>query len=394
MSRNKTTMLIAGLPLERGKPEHIEHNDQTAVTNFDIKTGIVIDVHTPQETLVRIHELMHARFSSVKRQLRQYKNIRNDVRNIVEDCRIHLKAWPWRTCNGTPQSIVKDCLLFLQNETAKANVMKMRGELFPEFAIRLRAAAVRTGIYRTWPTSEMHRVGFSASEPQWRLAETCFSLIQHNKEGIAAKLIQEAFFPPIEIPPLKLPPGRTTKKRGKTPVERNGEPSMEIIELPHNESIESATIGYRVSTSGSRLHRPALRRPVLPQRLFVRRSIQEPGGTILIDASGSMGEWSQVSDWCKKAPFATVAYYAGNSRKGWLYVYARDGFRASKIEKPPSGGNTVDGPAITWLMQQPGPRTMITDRQFCGASDSTAQIMRLAVLEQQGEITVLDYSKE
>ena len=133
---------------------------------------------------------------------------------------------------------------------------------------------------------------------------------------------------------------------------------------------------------------------MLPQKLFMKRVPNEPAGTILIDASGSMGSFDQVTQWCEKAPFGQIAYYAGKDYgKGWLYIYAKDGRRAKEPVEPEVKGNTVDGPAIDWLMQQLKPRIMVTDREFCGAFDSDAQIMRLDQLERQGEIKVLDYSK-
>src|SRR4029077_3292808 len=123
-----------------------------------------------------------------------------------------------------------------------------------------------------------------------------------------------------------------------------------------------------------------------------RRSPRQIDGTILVDASGSMGDFDQIKRWCELAPFGTIAYYAGNHRSGKLFVYARNGKRAREIEDPRLGGNTVDGPAMDWLMSQAKPRLMITDRGFCGADDSIAQVARLEHLERLGEITVKDYS--
>ena len=54
--------------------------------------------------------------------------------------------------------------------------------------------------------------------------------------------------------------------------------------------------------------------------------------------------------------------------------------------------NTVDGPAIDWLLSQQGPYVMITDRGFCGSDDSEAQVHRLARLERQGKVAVHDYA--
>ena len=206
-------------------------------------------------------------------------------------------------------------------------------------------------------------------------------------------MLQAAFFPP---PPSPSPMVNGDVPTGKKirPSDSGGQPKMDIIELPHTEHIAEASVGTRLATSGSRLYRPALRRPILPQRMFVRRAAIEAGGTILVDASGSMGSWDQVKEWCEKAPFGTIAYYAGWRARGGLYVYARNGKHAVDIVHPDGRDNMVDGPAIDWLLQQPGPRTMVTDRGFCGAWDSTAQIVRLATLEAAGEIKVVDYSED
>jgi hypothetical protein len=217
----------------------------------------------------------------------------------------------------------------------------------------------------------------------------------------AAELIQAAFFEPIK-PPEPRGPVTTNKpgneRTGKVPTgKRKGRSgiTMKVIELPHVVPVEGASVGTRIATSGARLYRPALRRPIIPTRCFVRRTCIEPQGTILVDASGSMGDWEQIERLVQSAPFATVAYYSGNgSNEGWLYVFARGGFRAAEIVKPPCAGNTVDGLAIDWLMEQQGPRVMITDRGFCDAEDSEAQIMRLEVLERSGEVEVRMYEKE
>ena len=108
-----------------------------------------------------------------------------------------------------------------------------------------------------------------------------------------------------------------------------------------------------------------------------------------------MGGWDQVKEWCEKAPFGTIAYYAGDGRSRGMAVRLRSrrdagaGNRGARLHS----GNTVDGPAMDWLMSQEAPRIMVTDRKFCDVADSQAQILRLENLEARGEITVQDYSK-
>jgi hypothetical protein len=49
---------------------------------------------------------------------------------------------------------------------------------------------------------------------------------------------------------------------------------------------------------------------------------------------------------------------------------------------------------MTWLMMQAAPRTFVTDREFCDAPDSHAQVARLRQLERAGEIKVVNYNNE
>lgn len=393
-------MLQAAIARERGLPDHIEHDDETAHTDFD-ERGRVIAIHTPQETLIRIHETMHANHTNRRRYEKAYANVNDHVRQISEDCRLHLKHWPWKRGN-TPDSIRQDVSRFMVDEIARCNAKrdnpdpKSGNQAWPQFAVRFRVACIDAGMNRGGH-AEVDRVGLRDSEGDF--AKYVADLFRTGREKEAAELLQSVFFPPTcddgEPGESRKPePGEQTtltrKKRGR---DGGSNLTMQVMELPHTEAIESAVRGYRVARSGRRLHRPAVRKPVLPARLFVRRDPIKPGGTILIDASGSMGPWDTVRKWCEHAPFATVAYYAGfDDEGGWLYVYARDGYRAAKLIETPGRDNTVDGLALDWLLAQPGPRYMVTDREFCGAEDSPAQIVRLANLEAAGVVKVLDYA--
>lgn len=387
------SMLLAGVSPDKGNPMHFECDDDTAMTVSSL-SGEVTAIYTPQCVLRRIHEVMHANHSSVGRQRRVYAGVNEEVRNVAEDIRIHTQHWPWQR-GKTPETIVGPCLDFIDWEIGRAKGFIAENQppkAWPIFATITRAVAMKQAIRAGYWDKMLLEAGM-ADRNQRAFAAQVIELCQFGQEGKAARLMQAAFFPP---PPLA-PPGKGRGKlRGHAPGKwGSSQPRMQIIELPHTQAIPEASVGYRIATSGSRLYRPALRKPILPQRLFVRRHPVEPGGTILVDASGSMGSWDEVKQWCEKAPHATVAYYAGSGRKGagWLYVYARNGYRAREIIQPANCGNMVDGPAMTWLMSQEPPRIMITDRYFNGAEDSEAQIIRLAMLERMGEIEVRNYKK-
>src|SRR5262245_13217030 len=388
---NKNSLLVGAVMPGKGIPVHYEHDDDFAMTEFG--NGKVKALHTPRNYLKRIHEAaLHANHTDPKRYARDYRDVLEPVAQMTEDCWLHLNKWPWRP-GSTPEVIANGADDYLEHEISLANKAAEKiaeggpdvGDLiWPEFAFRLRAAAVKQGMNGYG----FNDVGFSSE--QRRFAADVIDLLQRGKRKQAARMLQDAFFDPPELEdgsrvPSDKPDDDYGKRKGRIPP-------MQIIELPLTVSIDHADTGWRIGRTGTRIIRSAVMRPVPSQYAFYRRLPVIPGGAILVDASGSMGDWDEVRKWCQLAPQATVAYYAGGSKKGWLWVYARDGYRADEIVRPPSGGNTVDGHAITWLLKQPGPRTMITDRGFCGSPDSDMQRMRLANLEREGKITVIDYS--
>lgn len=130
--------------------------------------------------------------------------------------------------------------------------------------------------------------------------------------------------------------------------------------------------------------------------LFARRVREKAGGTILIDASGSMSANSRnLTALCELCPTATVAYYSGTGTgRGELCIYALNGKRYAK-ELPANsihGGNAVDLPAIRWMMRLPKPWTLISDLGFCGGVLGS-EIVAHALVEQavkRGDLTVYD----
>jgi hypothetical protein len=404
--QGRDTMLVAGVPQKRGTPVHFEHQDSTAFTGFDPRTFKVTEIHTPPVAVIRIHELMHARHTNQRTYKKMYASVPDSVAQTLEDVRIHVLHWPWKGY-GTPQSVTKAALDYMAYERASfENILtdqpKYRGG-WEDFSGRLRQVAVIGAINH----GDYYVASCDAdfvSDEQRELAMSIIDAMQCNDGAKAAHIVGTVFGfikPKLPKPDYYVAggggPGWVDDPDTTIPIITiNGfeQPEMRIIELPKTEHCEGSAIGMRRATMGSRMYRPALRRPLLPQRLFLRRTPVEPGGTILIDASGSMGSFDVIKQWAEKAPFGTIAYYAGDGGRGWLWIYARDGRRAAEVAEPEHRGNTVDGPALTWLMTQPAPRTFVTDRGFCDAQDSELQKARLSELERTGEVVVVNYNKK
>jgi hypothetical protein len=141
----------------------------------------------------------------------------------------------------------------------------------------------------------------------------------------------------------------------------------------------------------------SLRRLLTDGRAF-RRDVRKPqkGGTILIDASGSMDlTGDDIRAILDRAPAATVAMYSGsNAGFGSVSVIAKAGRMATdrEIDRRRSqvgGGNIIDGPALRWLAKQAEPRTWICDGIVTGKGDSRRLNLTLEAnsLAKAGRIT-------
>lgn len=123
----------------------------------------------------------------------------------------------------------------------------------------------------------------------------------------------------------------------------------------------------------------AMYRLTLDNRVFARKR-KEKGGTVLIDASGSMDfSTDDLAAVIAAAPGATIAAYAGSRDRGRLIIVAANGKMATAdaievgLTAPGDGermhGNVVDGPALRWLAKQPGPRIWVSDGIVTGRDD-------------------------
>ena len=162
---------------------------------------------------------------------------------------------------------------------------------------------------------------------------------------------------------------------------------------------------YRCQTRKSGRKSTAYGRRVKPHKLWqikqgnvngiFRVKKRERKGAVLIDASGSMDVHNKRLELlCSLMPANTIAFYCGNSAtpsgfKGHLFIYAKRGLRTHDInERFVNGGNEVDLPALEWLLEQDGEKTLISDLHFCGGRDGDSEKAH-KLLENHPEINVV-----
>jgi hypothetical protein len=107
------------------------------------------------------------------------------------------------------------------------------------------------------------------------------------------------------------------------------------------------------------------------QAIFAGRGRKRSrGGTIVIDASGSMSiNESQIDAIMDRCPLGTIASYSGDRAwEGDLYVIAQKGKRAIDNLRPPGKMNLVDVPALEWMVKQDGPYYWVCDGCVSGAN--------------------------
>lgn len=88
------------------------------------------------------------------------------------------------------------------------------------------------------------------------------------------------------------------------------------------------------------------------------------GGTVLIDASGSMNfDGDDILEVMSEVPAVTIAMYNGRGRHGNLRIIARNGRRVNDeyLDEHSGMGNVIDRPALEWLGRQEPKRLWVSD---------------------------------
>lgn len=130
--------------------------------------------------------------------------------------------------------------------------------------------------------------------------------------------------------------------------------------LKNGRSYRPSDIGYNPKY----INRFCIDRKIFKQKQTVL------GGTILIDASGSMSfSGEDILDILTILPAATIAMYNGSHLTGDLRIIAKGGSRVNEeyLNNHTGRGNVVDGPALDWLATMPARRIWVSDMHVFGS---------------------------
>lgn len=148
----------------------------------------------------------------------------------------------------------------------------------------------------------------------------------------------------------------------------------------HNPAL---SVNLQGRLKNARAYRPAdygynpkyINRYCIDKKIFKQKQ-RVKGGTILIDASGSMSlSGKDILEIMKILPAVNIAMYNGRfGRTGDLRIIAKNGMRVSDdyLIKYTGGGNLVDGPALRWLASMPARRIWVSDMKVFGATGNTS----------------------
>jgi len=342
---------------------------------------------TPKETVIRLHEAFHA-------ILPNRAPVQEDMRIhcIVEDMRVH-------------KEIGKYDLTFLQKQalqeivtkdlpTIKKTIVAMRCNdpmsMTSDQAIGLYLEALRL----IWITVE--------SDDQQKVIKHIKDIFPHLKRltsnvwatapnwDVVEEIIAE------DIAHFK---SLWSHKDGSVVVD-----NVMIVKYLTASSSRPTTLRCRhtrLSSFGARINARRLVNARLSKSTagLFRRPRKFSGGSIVIDASGSMQlKDEDIAEAVKRLPAATIAYYCGfydhetglGQIAGELCVIAHD-LRYYNDRLPSRhSGNDVDLWAIKWLLKNDAPRILVSDTRFCGGPDGQARAASqlLAEAKKRGDVMV------
>ncbi len=365
--------------------------------------------------LIRAHELLHAQHSPGRR--RTDSAFPPEVTNTAEDTHIHTNGWPQ---HGALAHLTRDALAVAladvrsTNNAARAGQIKTDGDWNLAISVMIRSTAIIRGAYRASKRAGAIRRADRAASAMDRIRRIIARDWGHTITSATAEVIRlvEQRKPAAHREACSLiqslmrwPENKTERDQQRADLgekvdradgtmedpdtgadaggEESGKPGdlpMEIERLPLCSATDPLRARSGLARSGARFNAPRLPRAIITGSTagLYKRKRRKRGGSICIDASGSMRmDQSELSELCALAPGATVGYYAGGGAKtpgayGTLWLYATGGKRADDCPRR-GGSNDVDLYAVRWLLRQPAPRVLVSDLCFCGGPIGQAE---------------------
>lgn len=424
------TILAISVRQDRIGSEGLKINNQTRGGLTAFKRGrkyhrnpIVLGISAPltrgaEERTIRIHELLHANHDIPNTPAEAVRYHRLTL-NAVADCYIHGVCWPktaplqaQRDCAATGLHDLRNLPPAIYRTRSQDNWALSLLQLLRGMTI-LNNQCCHSGLVRGRSRSLI--VGRVKDEFGTELIgklQAIYRIVLAQKRGWR-KRAHDAFqaivdswaAPPVIVQDHEQDQSNCFDHNGMAPIiVTNGvsKPTkdfpMVIVDLPKPLPCSQPHKRPRPCRVGSLLNGNRLAAAVATGSVggLYRRRKTTDLGTVLIDASGSMGMSNErLQALCAKFPGKRVAYYSNYLGQtscrcyGTLCVYADKGKRAAEI-KYRSGGNWVDLWALQWLLQQPGPLTLVSDLAFCGGGGQSVQAHNLLnVCCEQGRVEVL-----
>jgi hypothetical protein len=371
-------------------------------TAYDSKSGVIQSITVPggnraYDLTIQSHETGHATASKPPTRKRKESANQFLARNFVEDCFIEQRPLPV----NTPASYTRNHLTAAMHDLRNLRNSMRKG---PLPTVDARNAAIGIGcrisaMLNGYNGSLKARNAFQRTfGPLTDTLEEIAYLARHPRSRKKAIQILEALFETEPLPETESKPG----KEGTDMPDANDNAAFAIVNLLPKDSfcVRERTVSMRNAPNGVVLNPNRFVAAIVEGNsngLFSRRTRLLPGGTILIDASGSMGCTAEnLKALCQTLPTSTVAYYCGNARQSRLYLYADKGKRYSGDNPRIGSGNQCDLEAIKWLERQLKPWTLISDLQFCGGPKGNAEcaLAKVARLQFNNQIEVINSFEE
>lgn len=431
--RDRESEIVRGtIPLNRQSKQCNVHIGGSPLCGYGMQTTgrharvrhmFMPDADTAENRVVRMEELLRARHVfNLNPKIKKYSPLHAMCVKTIDDMVVHRHHWVAELGSDMSRKINRD-LKAAALETIRA-VSHLPKSVTPNqwntaVCETLRALSMLASIsdgdtsdprYGIEPLSNKRMVMLGKFFDK-RILDRLLSLSQRT--GSKAMLTDRKF----RLARLKtlfsllIPPGGLKRYKKHPSTIHNGFAKkvgveMNVYEPPRNEPCEVFRSKVIIKGMfGGKLnygHISKFSQELDVSRLFKRHVYKEEGfrGTVLIDASGSMGvSPERLASLCKNIPAATVAYYSGgdedhaNGACGDLVVYAKDKMRVDQGAPHHHGGNGVDGAAIAWLLEQEGPHVLVSDQGFGGGRPDNA-IRAVMYLRMNPEIKVIDSIEE